>query len=117
MSFLRAIISAIRNYANFSGRSNRREFWYWLAFAILVWGVLLQIDIRYFATYFDYLPFEEGAPRYLSWAWVVFCILPTITLIVRRVHDHDKPGWMALTVLPLVWWLLAKGTKGPNRYG
>ncbi|MEZ5800292.1 MAG: DUF805 domain-containing protein [Nitratireductor sp.] len=60
---------------------------------------------------------EEGVPRYFSNGWLVLNVIPLIGLIVRRVHDHDKPAWMALTVLPLPYWLIAKGTAGPNRYG
>ncbi len=33
------------------------------------------------------------------------------------MHDHDEPGWKALIILPLGYWLVAKGDKGPNRYG
>ncbi|MCG6858195.1 MAG: DUF805 domain-containing protein [Salaquimonas sp.] len=140
MSFFRAIFSAIRNYFNISGRSNRREFWYWLGFVVLAYLLLRYFEVNYLAIWAGYLPYEEPdqfpawligmypalsdevpwMPDFLSWissAWLVFCIIPTLTLIVRRVHDHDRPGWMALTIVPLVWWLVAKGTKGPNRYG
>lgn len=119
MKYLRAIGSAIRNAADFSGRANRREFWLWLVFAVLVWILLRQLDLRYVPEYFDtgYLPMEDGAPTYLSNGWLILCILPTVSALVRRVHDHDKPGWMALTIIPLLWWLVAKGTPGPNRYG
>lgn len=140
MSFFRAAFSAIANYFNFSGRSNRREFWYWLGFVVLVYLLVRYCEANFVATWVGYLPFEEPDqfpswmierfpglydavpwfPNFLtwiSWGWIIFCIVPTLALIVRRVHDHDRPGWMALTVVPLVWWLTAKGTKGPNRYG
>ena len=124
MSFLRAIASAIRNYFNFSGRANRREFWYWILFALAMWLLLLQIDLLYWLPIDDllaertgYMPMEEGAPQPLNLAWLAFCVIPTLSLIVRRVHDHDQPAWKALLVVPLAWWLFAKGTKGPNRFG
>ena len=117
MSFFRSIAAAYRNYFNFAGRSNRRDFWYWLGFAALAWIALLQFDLQTVAEWLDYLPGEDGVPRYFSNGWLALNIVPLAGLIVRRVHDHDRPGWMALTVLPLAYWLIAKGTPGPNRYG
>ena len=107
---------------------------------MLVYLLVRYFEVSILATWLGYLPYEEPdqfpewfvsiypnayealpwIPNFLtwiSWAWIIFCIIPTFTLIIRRVHDHDKPGWMAFTVLPLVWWLFGKGTKGPNRYG
>ncbi len=117
MAFLRAIGSAIVNYFNFRGRANRREFWYWLGFVILLWLALLYADLNYVSAWLGYLPMEDGAPRYLSNGWLLFSIIPTVSLLVRRMHDHDEPGWKALIILPLGYWLVAKGDKGPNRYG
>ncbi len=117
MAFVRAILSAIRNSFNFSGRANRREFWFWLIFVVAGYLLTLYLDLTYMGPYFGYLPMEEGAPQPLHWIWLALCAIPTLSLIFRRVQDHDKPGYMALTVVPLAWWLIAKGTKGPNRYG
>lgn len=139
MSFLPSIVSALRNCFNFRGRANRREFWYWLAFVVLVYLLIRYFELYYVTGWAGYLPYEEvpqfpawlsdnawlaekltwlpGYLTWLSWGWLVICIPPTASLIVRRVHDHDRPGWMALTVVPLAWWLFAKGTRGPNRYG
>jgi len=139
MNFFRTAFSALRNYFNFSGRANRRDFWYWIGFVAIVYLALRYVELYYLTEWAGFLPYEEvpqfpafiadnpalaerlawmpGYMTWLSWGWIAFCILPTLSLIVRRVHDHDKPGYMALTVVPLVWWLTGKGTKGPNRYG
>lgn len=117
MAFFRAIASAFRNYVRFSGRSNRREFWYWFAFVILVWLVLLGVDLAVIAPMRGFAPFEGGAGTWASNAWLLVCVIPTISLIVRRVHDHGYSGWWALTILPLAWWLVGKGTKEENRFG
>ena len=96
MAFLRAIASAFVNYFNFRGRANRREFWYWLGFVILLWLVLLYADLNYIAPMLGYMPMEEGVPNYLSDGWLLIAAIPTLSLIVRRMHDHDEPGWKAL---------------------
>ena len=117
MSFIRAIFSAFRHAFDISGRANRREFWYWLGFVVLGWLAMLQIDVTFVGGWLGYLPGEEGAPQPLNLAFLAICAIPTLTLIARRVHDHDQPAWKALLLIPLPYWLVAKGTKGPNRYG
>jgi uncharacterized membrane protein YhaH (DUF805 family) len=117
MAFLRAIGSALLNYFNFRGRANRREFWFWIIFVALVWLGALYVDLNYVGTWLGYMPMEDGAPRPLSQGWLALSLIPTLSVLVRRMHDHDEPGWKALTILPLSYWLIAKGTKGPNRYG
>ena len=36
MNFVEAIRSCFRNYANFSGRAVRSEYWYWYLFVAIV---------------------------------------------------------------------------------
>ena len=44
----------------------------------------------------------------------VFVLVPTM---VKRLHDHEKPGWWLLIgltgigLIPLLYWFLTKGTK------
>lgn len=40
MTFADAVRAAYRNYATFSGRSRRSEFWWFLAFLLLTYFVL-----------------------------------------------------------------------------
>ena len=44
MSFVEAISSCFRNYASFSGRAVRSEYWYWFLFAAIVLFVFGAID-------------------------------------------------------------------------
>lgn len=54
---------------------------------------------------------------------LLMIILPAVSgfmLAVRRWHDLNKPGILALTnllILPALYVLFAKGTEGPNKYG
>jgi uncharacterized membrane protein YhaH (DUF805 family) len=50
--------------------------------------------------------------------------LPSLGVIVRRLHDLDKSGWWYFFVIvPLVGpimmlvWLCTRGTNGGNRFG
>ena len=51
-------------------------------------------------------------------------IIPSLMLIIRRLHDLDRPSWWCVGVfIPLVnialgiYILFFKGTDGPNQYG
>lgn len=57
-------------------------------------------------------------------AWCVFNIVASLGMIIRRWHDMNKTGWLALLhfvpVVNLVTFLIllfAPGTQGPNDYG
>ena len=50
--------------------------------------------------------------------------IATISAGVRRIHDHDKTGWLLLlSFVPLFGWIfllimtLTPGTRGENSYG
>ncbi|MGI9402547.1 MAG: DUF805 domain-containing protein, partial [Rhizobiaceae bacterium] len=95
MKFIKSIFSAFRNMFNFSGRANRRDFWFWVLFAIAVYLICRIVDLKIVAPMMGYLPYEEVDSSPVSTIWLIICILPTISLIYRRVQDHGKPGWMA----------------------
>ena len=50
---------------------------------------------------------------------------PTIIVLVKRLHDHNKSGWWCLIYfIPIAGWVWAliecgflRGTVGDNRYG
>lgn len=51
-------------------------------------------------------------------------VIPNIMVVIRRLHDLDRPGWWFVgTLIPIVnlvlglYMLFAKGTDGPNQYG
>ena len=82
MSF--AIDKAFKNYLNFSGRSNRSEFWYFFLF-ILVNFLTHLID-----TYIiGYHPEEMGIVSGIFLATAI----PQLSLTFRRLHDTGKSGW------------------------
>ncbi|MFF2453918.1 DUF805 domain-containing protein [Isoptericola sp. NPDC058082] len=128
MSFPDAIKSAFSQYATFSGRARRSEFWFWYLFVVLVFlveGVLLGIAGN--AT-LDPATRTYGAAFYvvsglMSLTGLAF-VLPTLAVMVRRLHDQDKSGFfwfmtfipLAGPIIMLVFYVTA-GTVGPNRFG
>ena len=83
MSFVEAISSCFRNYASFSDRAVRSEYWYWYLFAAIVLIVFGAIDK---------LLYPGLAMGPFSYA----LILPSLVVSVRRLHDIDRTGWWVL---------------------
>ena len=114
MSF--AIDKAFRNYLNFSGRSNRSEFWYFFLF-ILLGNFLTNLIDTYII---GYHPDEMGI---VSGIFFLATAFPQLSLTFRRLHDTGKSGWwflLSFTVIGLiplfVWWCSTSNPK-KNRYG
>ena len=106
-------ISAVKvNYANFSGRARRREYWGFTLFAYIS-IIILTILAKSIPIF--------GIP------YLIFCLgifIPSLSIAVRRLHDVGKSGWFLLLLLiPFVGpiWLLVlnctDGVVGENEYG
>jgi uncharacterized membrane protein YhaH (DUF805 family) len=108
---------ALKRYADFDGRSGRKEFWLFYLFVITGSIVLTLADIS-MDTFYD--PIGIGL---LSGLFAVVVIIPSISVGVRRLHDLDRSGWWSLLgFLPVIglvliaFWCM-KGTNGSNKYG
>jgi uncharacterized membrane protein YhaH (DUF805 family) len=118
MNFVEAISSCFRNYANFSGRAVRSEYWYWFLFVAIVLIVFGAIDESLYPG-----PLNIGLFSYVTMAVVLALILPTLAVSVRRLHDIDRTGWWVLIgatfigTLVLIYWACLPGTSGSNRFG
>jgi uncharacterized membrane protein YhaH (DUF805 family) len=115
MTFVEAIKIAFSNYANFKGRATRSEYWWFYLFTFILNTVLeVATDVMD-----DPSPFGILIAAAISIALVV----PSIALAVRRMHDVDRSGWWLLIaftiigIIPVLYWLIKKGTDGPNRFG
>jgi uncharacterized membrane protein YhaH (DUF805 family) len=109
------------NYANFSGRARRSEYWYFvLANIILFLAVVFFISIiSEFVSYDSY-----GAFAIVFICYILAILIPMFALICRRLHDINKSGWYYLVrLIPIIgpiWFLImmcTEGDKGRNDYG
>ncbi|MRX69192.1 Uncharacterized membrane protein YhaH, DUF805 family [Flavobacterium resistens] len=106
------------NYANFSGRARRSEYWYYTLATIIISIILAILDFSLGLTIGD-----SGA-GILRAIYGLLVLLPGLAVMVRRLHDVGKSGWFFLIILlPLagVIWLLVllctEGDRGSNAYG
>ena len=115
VTFGSAVSSVFRNYATFSGRASRAEYWWWVLFYILVSILLAAIDVVAFGSH------AEGP---FSGVWGLVTLLPALAVSVRRLHDIGRTGWwMLIALVPLIGtilllvWQCRRGDMGPNQYG
>ncbi len=116
MSFSQAISSGFKNYAFFSGRATRPAFWWFYLFTIIV-GIAISV-----------IESAIGSPAIggfgiISIIWFLGVFLPTLGLVIRRLHDADHSGWWWLIglvpfgiIVLIVFWA-TPGTQGDNKFG
>lgn len=113
-----------KRYVDFSGRSQRKEYWMFVLFTVVVsllidgtlggtWSVLA--GLRHV---------QSGGASLLGGIFALVNFLPSLAVAVRRLHDTDRSGWWLLIVLvPLVgflvylYFMVSDGTPGANRFG
>ncbi|MFE1961818.1 DUF805 domain-containing protein [Streptomyces sp. NPDC059479] len=105
-------LAVLKNYAGFSGRARRTEFWMFVLFNILAEIVVAIIDS------------VIGLNSILIGLYFLAVLIPSIAVTVRRLHDTDKSGWFYLLgfiplvgVIILIVFCATAGTVGQNKYG
>ena len=112
MNFFDAIKSCLSGYFDFSGRSSRSEYWWFLLFVMIV-NIVVSI-----------LANTNAAIGTVAVLVYLGLLIPMVAVQVRRLHDIDRSGWWILiSFVPLVGailllvWHCSKGTHGDNRFG
>ena len=111
-------LEALKKYAEFSGRSRRMEYWYFVLFNLIVFIVLELIDAL-----LGTFNVVQGVGL-LSGIYGLAVLIPTLAVTVRRLHDIDRTGWwIFINLIPLIGsivllvFALTPGTPGSNRFG
>ena len=117
------------------GRARRREYWWFALFTLLIGLALCVIPlIAIGAATFYSVESTIQSSTYLFFAPAILLgvlfigfelvtMVPGLTVLIRRMHDNDMPGWVVLVeMLPLgefaiLYFCLRNGTVGQNRYG
>ena len=115
MSFTEAIQSVFSQYATFSGRARRSEYWYFALFSGIINGVLSLLSN---------MTNGSGLITAVSAIVSLALLVPSLAVGVRRLHDIGKPGpWLLLALVPLVGgiiliiWCCKDSDPGDNEYG
>jgi uncharacterized membrane protein YhaH (DUF805 family) len=111
MTLQQAVQAVLNNYAGFSGRARRSEFWFWVLAIVILDVVVSIIDAI----------IGSGLLAVLVGLGL---IVPNIAVGCRRLHDTGRSGWWQLIafipivgiVLLIVWWA-TEGVPGDNEHG
>jgi len=118
MNFKQAICAIGRNYAKFSGRARRAEYWYFQLFQLLVYvcgGIMAGIFaglaeiFRPAADIYNSAAMDAG-PGFLTIIFYIFAgiiclalfvfwagsIVPNLSVGWRRFQDQNIPGWLVI---------------------
>jgi uncharacterized membrane protein YhaH (DUF805 family) len=130
-----------RRYAEFSGRSRRKEYWSFVLLFFIVYlicGALMVAGGYSMTNLYSPEPQLAEGPGILFWIgagllgiFALASIIPSIAVVVRRLHDRGLSGWWYLgaivaAMIPLVniiagiamlVLMLLPGNPGPNKYG
>lgn len=102
-----------QNYCNFSGRSSRSEYWWFVLFCFILSFVISVV-------------FYSGDTARMVVTGIVnlALLLPSLGLSVRRLHDIGKSGWwIFISLVPLVGailllvWFCKDSEPQSNEYG
>lgn len=120
------MLMPLRRYADFNGRSRRKEYWMFILLQVIV--IIPAVIIIMLVGAMD-----DGSGGMSSIAMIFMLLaglfflallIPSLAVQVRRFHDQDKSGWFVLlNFIPYIGGLIVfvfmclEGTKGDNQYG
>jgi len=84
-------LKVIKNYAKFSGRARRKEYWMFILINAII-GIVLMIMDTAFGLNYSYS--EYGSSGLISSVYNIFIFIPSLAVTVRRFHDVNKSGWL-----------------------
>jgi len=103
-------IDVWKKYLDFSGRSDRPEYWMFTLFNFIV-----CFFVGFISGLFDLLILN---------LFFYVSMLPAIAVSVRRLHDTGRDfKWIFIALIPvigaivLIWFLIQKGSPENNQYG
>ncbi len=110
-------IAVLRRYAEFTGRSSRAEYWYFLL-AALVFGALFGLLFGVVGAVIGLSSAQVS--QYINIVLVpvqLALLIPSLAVSIRRMHDVDKSGWFLLIPIYNLVLVASSGVVGDNRFG
>jgi len=114
------MILPLKRYAQFEGRANRREYWMFQLFMLIVSAVLMVPLVAGLVMQSDVLGIASIILFVVFW---LATFVPVVAVTVRRLHDCNQSGWMYLLAfvpfggLVIFVFALLPGTPQENVYG
>ena len=81
-------IDVLKKYAVFKGRASRKEYWMFVLFNLIVM-ILLSLVLSFLGT-------PKMIKSIISNIYSLAILVPSYSVIIRRLHDIGKSGWWIL---------------------
>ena len=111
-------LEVLRKYAQFGGRSRRKEYWYFFLF-----NFIISFALRFIDGLIGNLDPEIGMGL-LGGIYSLAVFIPSIAVTVRRLHDTGRSAWWLLILLipvigmiVLIIFMLLDSNYEENQYG
>jgi uncharacterized membrane protein YhaH (DUF805 family) len=108
-------INVLKKYTVFSGRTCRKEYWFFILFNFII-GLILGL--------LTLIPIVGNIFWIISFAYSLGIIIPVIAVTIRRLHDIGRSGLSLffifiplIGIIMLVVFMAKDGTSGENQYG
>jgi uncharacterized membrane protein YhaH (DUF805 family) len=105
-------MAVLKNYAGFSGRARRTEYWMFALFSFIITAVL------------DLIGMVAKLGAYLGLIYGLLVLIPSLAVGVRRLHDTGRSGWwLLIALIPfigaiiLIVFMVLDSEPGDNKYG
>ena len=116
----------VDRWKDWSGRSNRPEYWFFTLYASIIAFVAMGIDSLIgfqFFNWFDPFADNNNAGIFVA-VWILATLPASLSVTVRRLHDRGHSGWWliafmipVLNLIPLYWLVrAAKDTPQAKKY-
>lgn len=105
-----AVRTCFRKYFRFAGRATRSEYWFFQLFQVLVALGVIGFIMLMFSIY-SLNPYQNGEWTVVTaqiaaiafFAFMLAVFFPTLSVLIRRLHDIGQSGWMYwLSLIPFV---------------
>ncbi|TMM39145.1 MAG: DUF805 domain-containing protein [Actinobacteria bacterium] len=104
-------LAVLKNYAGFTGRARRTEYWMFALFNFVITIVLEIIGVLIHTQIITYL-------------YTLAVLIPSLAVGARRLHDTGRSGWWLLIgLIPIVGTIIlivffaTEGQPGNNQHG
>ena len=108
-------VIVIKDYANFKGRARRKEYW-----GFVLFNFIITIALSIFVGVANK---AETLATALYYLYGLGILIPSLAVLIRRLHDIGKSGWWWLLVftivgvVPVLIWLCTDSENCENEYG
>jgi len=115
---MKQFLKGFTRLRDFKGRSCRKDFWMFVLFSIIIF---------YVSSSFTFLlanMFKTDFFTFIPKLYLLIIVLPSVALVVRRLHDINMQGWLGLLIfvpifgqIVMILLLITESDLDKNKYG